>query len=296
MKEQFIDWDPKDESLLRLQQILEVLKEFKAMGIRLTLRQLFYQLVSRNIIDNTQREYKNLGTLLSKARLAGFIDWDVIEDRIRQAERAPQWDSLQDLAADAASSFRLPRWVGQKVYIELWCEKDALSSVLEPLCRKYHITFMVQRGYGSTSAMYESAKRIEREAAGRATLILYLGDFDPSGEDMVRDVNDRLTTFGTQQFTVHKLALTPKQIEFYKLPPNPLKRDAAGGLTDSRGAGFQAAHGNQSYEVDAIPPDVLQKIVENAITTMMDVKKYMAIVAKEAALRKKLLAAVGGIK
>lgn len=296
MIEDFIDWDPSDSSLQRLKDIKLVLNSFKTMGIRLTLRQLFYQLVSRNIIANTQREYKNLGNLLSKARLAGFIDWDIIEDRVRQAERPPHWDSIQDLAEAAGEQFRLDRWKEQEFHVELWCEKDALSSVLEPICNAHHVTFMVNRGYSSTSAMYESSKRISKESDGRAAIILYLGDFDPSGEDMVRDVRERLELFRVDNLEVQKLALTPEQVKSYNLPPNPLKRDAVGALTDSRGRGFQAEHGNSSYEVDALPPDVLQELVKRSIRALMNVKDYNAVLALEDGLRKKLAKAVKGIK
>lgn len=294
-KEAFETWDPKPESVRRLQQIAQVLVEYKRMGIKLTLRQLFYQLVSRNIIANTQREYKNLGNLLSKARLAGLIDWDIIEDRVRQVEEAPEWDSIQDLVKSALLAFRLPRWKDQPFYVELWCEKDALSSVLEPICRQMHVPFMVNRGYSSSSAMYESSKRIESARGDREATIIYLGDFDPSGEDMVRDIRDRMTTFQTT-VSVEKLALNIEQVRRYKLPPNPLKTDGAGRLTDSRGSGFAAEHGHQSYEVDALPPEVLQKMVRDALMDRMDLELYEEVKLEEERLKETLVKAAKKIK
>lgn len=295
MKEAFEDWNPKPESARRLRQIADVLVEYKRMDIKLTLRQLFYQLVSRNIIANTQREYKNLGNLLSRARLAGIIDWDVIEDRGRQVEQASEWDSIQDVVKSAVSAFRLPRWAEQPDYVEVWCEKQALSSVIERICRELHVPMMINKGYSSQSAMYESSKRIENDRNGREACIIYLGDFDPSGEDMVRDIRARMEQF---QASVHvkKLALTPDQVTTYKLPPNPLKTDTLGNLTDSRGHGFAAEHGNQSYEVDALPPEVLQKMVRNAIMEHMDLDLYARVKKEEERLKKKLIVVAKQIK
>ncbi len=234
-KERFVPWKPNPESMTLLSQIVIVLKGYEKMGIRLTLRQLYYQLVSKNIIANTTRSYKNLGNLLSKARLGGYIDWEIIEDRARRPERSAEWDSIKDIVDVAASQFRLPRWESQPEYVELWCEKDALSSVLKPVCDELHVTMMINRGYSSSSAMYEAAKRLLERGKGKKTTVVYLGDFDPSGEDMVRDVAHRLRTFhlGLKfPFDVEKLALTMDQVEQYKCPPNPLKRDGAGNLTD----------------------------------------------------------------
>lgn len=283
MKESYIDWEPSPESQRRLGEIGQVLRQYERMGIRLTLRQLYYQLVTKNIIRNEQREYKRLGTLLSKARLAGFVDWDIIEDRVRQAERAPQWETIQDIIDAASKQFRLPRWNDQPEYVELWCEKDALSSVLDPVCRELHVTLMVNRGYSSSSAMYESARRILREADGRETTVIYLGDFDPSGEDMVRDVRDRLAIFQVEAH-VSKLALVPAQVAQYKLPPNPAK------MSDSRASGFVARHGNSSYEVDALPPEVLQQLVRSAIEVRMDRAAYESVKTRESELKNQLVA------
>jgi hypothetical protein len=295
-KEAFTTWNPKPETLARLRVITKVLAGYDKMGIRLTLRQLFYQLVSQNVIANTQREYKRLGNLLSDARLAGYVDWDIIEDRVRRPQRALQFANMKERVNLAVDNFRLRRWDDQPVYVELWCEKDALSSVLEPICDDLHVTLMVNRGYSSSSAMYEAAKRIQKEQSRRAASIIYLGDFDPSGEDMVRDVADRLTTFKCKRLDVTKLALTRHQVDEYKLPPNPLKRDHTGKLTDSRGQAFEDKHGGESFEVDALPPDVLQTMVRDAITEHMDLDKYEAVKEREDELKRLLVDAAGSIE
>lgn len=290
MKEKFVDWKPSPESLERLKTINGIIQEYVADNITLTLRQLYYQLVSKAIIPNKQREYKNLGNLLSKARLAGLVDWDAIEDRARQAVAWRSYETIQDCVDEAAEGFTLPRWKDQPEYVELWCEKDALSSVLRPICSELFATFMVNRGYSSSSAMYEARDRIRYKANGRETTIIYLGDFDPSGEDMVRDIRDRLATFRVRHLTVEKLALNPDQVKKWKLPPNPAK------MSDSRASGFVQEHGQLSYEVDAIPPKDLQKMVRYAIQDHMDMDLYRDTLEREKELSDQLKLAVKDIK
>ena len=282
MKEKFTDWTPTPDRMARLGQIAKVLAQYAKMGIKLTLRQLFYQLVTKNIIANTQREYKKLGDLLSRARLAGLIDWNIIEDRVRRPVKPLEFGTIQDRIDLAVENFRLKRWTDQPEYVELWVEKDALSSVIEPICDDLHVTMMVNRGYSSSSAMYEASKRIERERGDREATIIYLGDFDPSGEDMVRDIQDRLTTFESI-VSVTKLALNRDQIDRYKLPPNPAK------MTDSRASAFVAEHGVESFEVDALPPEVLQEMIRESIENRMDMDAYQAVMDEEEELKKKLV-------
>ncbi len=291
MKIQFKEWNPNAATRERLDQVQTVLTQFSGMGIRITLRQLYYQLVSKNIIRNKQREYKNLGNMLSDARLAGLVDWNAIEDRARHPVVPPEWTSIGSIVDACVRSFRLPRWDTQPGYLELWCEKDALSSVLAPIADQYHVTLMVNRGYSSQSAMFEARNRILRaiQRKGVKPTIIYLGDLDPSGEDMVRDVKDRLAMM-LLNVNVVKLALNPEQVEQYSLPPNPAK------MTDSRAEAFVDKHGSDSYEVDAIPPDELIRIVTEAITSRMDMKAYEAVRAREGRLSDKLQDVAGNIE
>jgi hypothetical protein len=258
---------------------------------------------------------------VSDARLAGLIDWDAIEDRVRQPRRANEYESLKDLTDAALRSYRLPRWKGQDTYAELWVEKDALAGVLEPLARKFHVTLMVNRGYSSQSAMFEASQRFIAacESAGvgdgpededqpadiayrdgnaetggqeidlvRRPVLFYLGDHDPSGEDMVRDVRDRLSMFGID-VDVQKIALTMAQVKRYNPPPNPAK------VTDSRAAGYIAKFGDSSWEVDALPPNVLSQIVTSSFRSIIDQEKMDEIIEKEESDKKRLTAAVSKI-
>ena len=275
MKEQFKEINFRQDSLDRIELCNQIIEDYQGQGLRLTLRQLYYQLVSRNAIQNIERSYKNLSTLVSDARLAGLMDWDAIEDRVRRPQRQNEFEDLRDLTEAAIQSYRLPRWKGQKWYAELWVEKDALAGVLAPLSSEYHVTLMVNRGYSSQSAMYESAERFNSARDGRTPILFYLGDHDPSGEDMVRDIEERLSMFGVNGLEVWKLALTMDQVKHYNPPPNPAK------ITDPRASAYIRNHGNSSWEVDALPPEVLSEIISNAFDDIVDTAKMDKVKRKE---------------
>lgn len=264
-----------EDRLKLIETANEIIESYQAQGYRLTLRQLYYQFVSKDLIPNTERSYKNLGCAISDGRLAGLIDWDAIEDRVRVPRTPSEFDDIEDLVAAAVRSYRLPRWEGQENYVELWVEKDALAGVLQPIASEYHITLMVNRGYSSQSAMHEAAMRFRRAGQKHDRLyLLYLGDHDPSGEDMVRDVQDRLTMFGAS-VSVEKIALTMAQVDEYSPPPNPAK------MTDSRAASYVALHGNSSWEVDALPPNVLAELISTALNDLVDQDAIDVIKARE---------------
>lgn len=271
--ERFRNVSFRPASLDRIRQCNAIITSYQAMGLRLTLRQLYYQLVTKNLIENVERSYKALSSLVSDARLAGLMDWDAIEDRVRQPKSASEFDDLEELTEAALAAYRLPRWRDQQNYVELWVEKDALAGVLWPIARDVHITLMVNRGYSSQSAMYESAHRFAAHT-DKSLHLLYLGDLDPSGEDMVRDVRERIAMFG-QTVAVTKIALTAEQVAEYKPPPNPAK------LTDPRAHAYIKKHGAQSWEVDALPPDVLDRLVRAELSRLVDDEEMDAVIARE---------------
>jgi hypothetical protein len=265
----------RKDSLAKIMQMRTIVDEYMAQGLRLTARQLYYQFVARGYIENRVQNYKNLTNLLTDARYAGLIDWDAIEDRGREAAIPSQWNSLQDLVDSAVSAYRLPRWETQPKYCELWVEKQALAGVLEPMADEFHVVLSVNKGYSSASAMFVAAQRFKRRGHGKPKILFYLGDHDPSGEDMVRDIEDRLVEFGVKDLTVIKLALTMPQIEEFDPPPNPAK------TTDSRYAKYADEHGDQSWEVDALPPDELQRIIREAFEAEIDEEAMDEIKEKE---------------
>lgn len=287
MKERFRDRDFRQASIDLIARCAIIIETYAGQGLRLTLRQLYYQLVSANVIVNEEKSYKNLGSLVSDARLAGLLDWDAIEDRVRVPKRPSEWDDLGDIVNAVLHSYRLPRWKDQPEYVELWVEKDALAGVLAPIATEYHVTLMVNRGYSSQSAMYEAGRRFkDAQEEGKGLHLLYLGDHDPSGEDMVRDVADRLEMFGVEDLDVDKLALTMAQIREYKPPPNPAK------LTDSRAKAYVEKHGVHSWEVDALPPNVLARIIRSALSELVDDDAMDAVKANEKRDKERLRAAV----
>lgn len=275
MKQSFVDKTFRNGSQELIDTANSIITTYQSKGYRLTLRQLYYQFISRDLLPNSEKSYSKLGRVISEGRLAGLIDWDAIEDRVRVPRIPQEFENIQELVDVAIKAYRLPRWKNQKNYIELWVEKDALAGVLQPLASRYHVTMMVNRGYSSQSAMYEAGNRfIDARQKHEACHLLYLGDHDPSGEDMVRDIRDRLEMFGAK-LEVDKLALTMDQIEQYNPPPNPAK------MTDSRATGYVALHGSSSWEVDALPPDVLSNLIEGAIENLLDEELMNKVKEKE---------------
>ena len=289
MKEEFRSKKFKQESLDRIEQCNDVIDDYLGQGLRLTLRQLYYVLVTKNLIPNSVESYKALGSLVSDARLAGMMDWDAIEDRGRRPTIPLEFRDLQHRIDLTIANYRLERWAGQNNYVELWVEKDALAGVLAPLAEEHHVTMMVNKGYSSQSALYSSSKRfLEASDEGKDLILFYLGDHDPSGEDMVRDIQTRLGMFGAE-LEVRKLALTMPQIDKYKPPPNPTK------LTDSRAAAYVEKFGNSSWEVDALPPQRLAQIIRDEFEDVIDMELMDEIKEQEEADKKELLKAVAQI-
>jgi hypothetical protein len=276
VKEHFVAKNFSAKSRELILQCGTIMERYAARGLRMTLRQLYYQLVASNVIPNSEKSYKMLGELVSNARLAGELDWQCIEDRVRVPRRSNEYSDPRDLALAALYSYRLPRWDTQPNYVELWVEKDAIANVLSPIARDFHVTLMVNRGYSSQSAMYEASKRFLRASEkGKRLRLFYLGDHDPSGEDMVRDVGDRLAMFGVPDLKVIKVALTMEQIREHNPPPNPAK------VTDARARAYIEKYGEHSWEVDALGPEVLDELIRAALNKAVDHKAMRAVKAQE---------------
>lgn len=254
------------DKLKKIQKANEIIQEYTAKGYQLTLRQLYYQFVARGIIPNNEREYKKLGDAVADGRLAGLLDWDAITDRMRQVETTPTWASPADIISVCANQFKLPKWNTQPYYVEAWIEKDALVGVIENICREHEIPYMACRGYVSASSIWEAGYRRFRKAASRQQkcLVLYLGDHDPSGIDMTRDVEDRVQKFAGVGIDVKRLALNHDQVEEFDPPPNPTK------LTDSRADGYIRDFGHTCWELDALDPEYISNLIDEAIKEVKD--------------------------
>lgn len=272
---------------IMLNKVNDILEEYKSDGYVLTLRQVYYQLVSRDIIPNNTKEYAKLSGLLTKGRMAGIVDWAAIEDRGRQP-KLPYWvNGVVDALEDTWSQYRINRQEGQDTYIELCIEKDALSSIFQRVTSEYHIRLMVNKGYSSSSAIYTTYERIVNaynQGADKA-VIVYFGDHDPSGRDMIRDVAERLKEMlsrgdnadmcNNKEFEIMPIALDMTQVRKYNPPENPAK------ITDPRAKGYIKEFGNKSWELDALSPKVLAKLTKDTIESLIDMDRYNSVIDKE---------------
>jgi hypothetical protein len=199
-----------------IRQVNAICAAYARDGFDLTLRQLYYQFVARGLFPedrtylqvggrwvkhpagspNADPNYKWLGDIVNDGRLAGLIDWDYIVDRTRNIRSLPSWNHPRDVIRASAEQFRIPRWNDQPTRIEVWIEKDALVGVISAVCNDNRVTYFSCRGYTSQSEIWSAAQRVGsylRE--GQDVTILHLGDHDPSGIDMTRDIRDRLDLF-----------------------------------------------------------------------------------------------------
>lgn len=271
MKERFYEKPRIGKAKLeRLETINKIIEEYQARGYKLTLRQLYYQLVSRDIIPNSLTEYQKLSGVLKDGRMMGIVDWNAIEDRIR-VPRIPYCASgVYESLCTIADAHRIDRQSDQDSYIEVWAEKDALSGILYRITHEYHVNLMINRGYSSCTAMYDASYRLLKQVSkGKKCTIIYLGDLDPSGEDMVRDIRDRLEEFGLyENITVKKIGLTYEQVQAYNPPSNYAK------VKDPRAKGYIEKYGPVSWEVDALRPDVLENLLRNELESCIDTGKF----------------------
>jgi len=245
-----------------------IIEEYAAQGFDLTLRQLYYQFVSRDLIANRMQEYKRLGDIINDARLAGLIDWLAIVDRTRNLKSLSHWDSPSDIVRAVAEQYNVDRWVNQHNRVEVWIEKDALVGVIEGVCEELDVPYFSCRGYTSQSEMWMAAMRLKKYARnGQTPVILHFGDHDPSGIDMTRDITDRLELF-MGGIEVRRMALNMNQVEEYQPPPNPAK------LTDSRVHAYIREYGAESWELDALEPAVLAGLIRNEIGSLQDANAW----------------------
>ena len=286
MLEHFVDKNFHRSSLKIIEQANAIIDEYQEAGFSLTLRQLYYQFVARDIIPNKQTEYKRLGSIINDARLAGLVDWDAIEDRTRFLREYLTWNSPADAARQAAERYLEDLWDSQDAHVEVWIEKDALVGVIEPVCRRWRIPHFACRGYTSQSEQYVAGARLERAIdRGQRAVVIHLGDHDPSGIDMSRDNLDRLTMFAHgEEVEVIRVALNMDQIRQYNPPPNPAKE------SDSRIMSYYAAFGtNSSWELDALDPKVIDAIIDSHVRDLVDQERWDDAAARESKNRAKLI-------
>jgi hypothetical protein len=268
----------------------DIIHEYAEQGFQLTLRQLFYQFVARDLIPNTQRSYKRLGSIVNDGRLAGMIDWDAITDRTRAVRRNSHWDNPGEIVDAAVKSYTTDKWEHMENRVEVWIEKDALVDVIAGPCSALDVAFFSCRGYVSQSEMWAASQRLlDFEEDGYETHILHLGDHDPSGIDMTRDIQERLELFEST-VRVHRIALTSAQIEEIQPPPNPAK------TTDSRYLGYISEYGEESWELDALEPAYIVDLITREVLALRDEDTWEENREKQEAEREILAKAAKSVK
>jgi hypothetical protein len=277
-----------------VEQANAIIHEYRAQGFDLTLRQLYYQFVARDLLANRLQEYKRLGDVINDGRLVGLIDWDAIVDRTRSLRSLSHWDDPPDILTAVADQFHVDLWETQPNRVEVWIEKDALVGVIEGVCKDLDVPYFSCRGYTSQSEMWAAAMRLrayvkpKRKAGSmvrapkpQTPIILHFGDHDPSGIDMTRDITDRLQMF-MGGLEIRRLALHFDQIESFGPPPNPAK------VTDSRATAYIREYGRESWELDALDPATLAGLIRNEIENLIRHDAWQAALKQQEAGRSDL--------
>ena len=286
-----IQYKPKRFSLetqATIDQANTIVEEYAAQGYELTLRQLYYQMVARDLIPNRVPSYKRLIRVVADARLDGQIDWERICDLTRELRQLDHWEGPADLIEqDARHYYHIDKWADQSYRPEVWVEKDALRNVVARAADALDVPYFCCRGYVSLSEMWVASQRHRRHYldSGQLPIIFYLGDHDPSGIDMDRDIAERLAVFDSIA-KVPRIALNLDQVEEYGPPPNPAKE------TDSRYEQYVARFGiTECWELDALDPQVIVDLITDAVESVRELKPWNKAVRREKTERELLLSA-----
>lgn len=282
MKIKYINKRFSGGSLAIIAKANEIIAEYSAQGFLLTLRQLYYQFVARDLIANKQTEYKRLGGIINDGRLAGLIDWNSIEDRTRNLEQNPHWDGPEEILRSVHQSYGVDLWAHQAYRPEVWIEKEALVGVIEGVCRDLDVAYFACRGYSSQSEQWRASVRFRDYMRDKQQpIILHLGDHDPSGIDMTRDNRDRLDILRAT-IEVKRLALNMDQVLEHSPPPNPAK------VTDSRFEGYVTKYGTESWELDALEPAFIADLIREHVLMYRDDDLWRRTVDEQEHVREKL--------
>lgn len=259
------------DKLNKVKDTLLELEEFKP----LTLRQIYYQLVGKGYIENNVSQYGMLSKLIKHARIEGYISWEDIEDRVRAYHDLTGWYNSENFIKASVKQFltnyQRDLLQSQDIYPEIWIEKDALSSIFTRVASPYTIPVVVCRGFSSVSFLNDYKIRLSNYP-NRNPVLLYFGDFDPSGVEMLTAMETTLRDeLGVVGIKFKRIALLKEDIYKYKLPhsPDALKK------TDTRAKKHIAEYGEIAVELDALPPKVLQSKIKEAIEDELDMGRFL---------------------
>jgi hypothetical protein len=243
----------------------------------MTVRQVYYAGVVRNLYPKTEMSYNLVCRELTKLRKDGRLPFNWLADNTRWVRQVRAYTGVDEVLGDAWLYYRKDLWRNNPERVEIWLEKDALSGVVAQVTEEYAAPLYVTKGYASLSYLYSAAMSLEGE--NKPTFIYYFGDFDPSGVNIPIKVEETLREYAPNaDFDFIRTAVNSDQIESLKLPTRPTKR------TDSRAKSF----GNRSVELDAIPATTLRKMVNEAITRHLDPRRLELLKATEAEEKKAL--------
>jgi hypothetical protein len=285
--------------------------EYAGQGYDLTLRQLYYQFVARGLLPNTVKSYEMLGNVVNRGRLAGMLDWNYISDRSRNLVSYDGFRGIPDALDSTANGHSLEKWEEQPSYVEVWVEKEALAGVISRASYEYETAYFACKGYVSQSEMWRAGRRFCRKLSeGKRVIVLHLGDHDPSGIDMTRDIIDRLELFiftdwldrystGSELYSdiradiaahtdwpnpleIRRIALTMDQVQEVDPPPNPAK------VTDPRARSYIAEYGDTSWELDALEPQYLEALIREHVEPIVDEEVWTETVNRQEEERRTL--------
>ena len=261
VREFFEPWPMRPVTFALIDQLNAIIDEYQPQGLRLTVRQLFYQMVARGLIENTEAEYRKIGRLVTNGRDSGRIDWDAIEDRTRDVHRSRTWSEAADRLHSAADTYGEDLWADQDYRVEVWIEKEALLGVIEGVCNELRVDHCAHRGNASASLAYEAGKRFaDIIALGQLPLVLHLADHDPTGVHMTHDLAKRFSKYAGTSIEVRRIGLTLAQVRRYAPPPNTAKE------SDTRTPQYVEEFGfDDCWELDALPPDVLITLIRDNV-------------------------------
>jgi hypothetical protein len=260
-----------------IDQANAIIAEYQAAGFRLTLRQLYYQFVARDLFENRAKNYKKLGGIMARARDAGESDWDVVEDRSRIVNFFNAWSSPADFLRDEVEYYAEDLWEGQHFRPEVWVEKDALIGVVAKACEPLRVPYFSTHGYvGQLPAREAGLRFAEQLDLDLTPVVLHLADHDPAGFAMTRDVESRLERYAGERIRVRRIALNLDQVEQYRPPPNFAKEKDVNFDRYRREFGT-----NECWELDALAPDVIADLIRGEISDLIDDKKWDAAMRSE---------------
>lgn len=260
-----------------IEQANQIIAEAEADGWHsMTLRQLYYQFVSRDFIPNTVADYKRLGRIITDARYGGLVSWTAIEDAGRNSWHFPENPTAEQVLDGIERKLTIDPWADQDSYVEVWVEKQALEATIARPCGLLNTPYMACKGYLSASEAWRASLRFKRAIEnGKHPVLLHLGDHDPSGIDMTRDNGDRLEEFLSIGVEVRRVALNMDQVEQYSPPPNPAKED------DSRFKGYYEKYGEKSWELDALRQNTIGEIITSNLKGFINQDKWDAAMAEQ---------------